>query len=358
MTVPAADVQNDIPEEHRRKGPDVGQPFPDIRLPNQIGTVVDLHEARAGRAALVVFYRSARWWPYCKTQLVELQGISADLARANTALFAISYDSVETLAGFAAKHGITFPLLADEGSRTITELGMLDEDLDRHHAEFGRTVRDDQRGVAYPAVFRLDRDGIVIEKRFHRNYRIRDTGTGLLEAALGIAAPRHGPDGLAEGEPVRVSAHFDSSTYRPYQQLRLTVELAIRDRWHVYAAPVPTGYVALGAEIAPLDGLEPGTPTWPAGHGARVAGLAEEFSVLDGVIRGTMPVTFAVAAGRGDLQPEIAVHYQACSEESCLPPATVRLSLLVREAPFPEWDFDREVWHASRPHRPHSSVSR
>jgi peroxiredoxin len=61
MTVPTADVQNDIPEEHRRQGPDVGQPFPDIRLPNQIGAVVDLHEARAGRAALVVFYRSARW---------------------------------------------------------------------------------------------------------------------------------------------------------------------------------------------------------------------------------------------------------------------------------------------------------
>jgi peroxiredoxin len=267
---------------------------------------------------------------------VELQRISADLARADTALFAISYDSVETLAGFAAKHGITFSLLADEGSRIIQQLGMLDEDLDRHHAEFGRTVRDDQRGVAYPAVFLLDRDGIVIEERFHRNYRIRDTGTALLEAALGIAAPRHGPGEVAEGEHVRVTAYFDSSTYRPYQQLRLTVELTIMDGWHVYAAPVPSGYMALGAEIAPLNGLETGTPTWPAGHAARVAGLDEEFSVLDGVIRGTIPVTLAVAAGTGDLRPEVAVHYQACSEESCLPPATVRMGLLVREAPFAE----------------------
>jgi hypothetical protein len=248
----------------------------------------------------------------------------------------MSYDSVETLAGFAAKHGITFPLLADEGSPTIRHLGMLDEDLDRHHAEFGRTVRDDQRGVAYPAVFLLDRDGIVIEKRFHRNYRIRDTGTGLLEAALGIAAPRHGPEEVAEGEAVRVSAYFDSPTYRPYQQLRLTVELTIRDGWHVYAGPAPAGSVAVGAEIAPLEGLDSGTPAWPAGRRARVAGLEEEFSVLDGVIRGTIPVTFAAAAGRGDVRPEVAVHYQACSENACLPPATVRLSLLVREAPFPE----------------------
>jgi hypothetical protein len=42
-------------------GPGVGSRFPDIRLPDQTGTLVDLHTARAGRSALVVFHRSARW---------------------------------------------------------------------------------------------------------------------------------------------------------------------------------------------------------------------------------------------------------------------------------------------------------
>ncbi len=42
-------------------GPAIGTPFPDVRLPNQRGRVVDLHAARAGRRALVVFFRSARW---------------------------------------------------------------------------------------------------------------------------------------------------------------------------------------------------------------------------------------------------------------------------------------------------------
>ncbi len=243
---------------------------------------------------------------------------------------------METLAGFAAKHGITYPLLADEGSRVIRDLGMLDDDLDRHHAEFGRQVRDDQRGVAYPAVFLLDRDGVVIEKRVHPKYRIRDTGTGLLEAALGIAAPRHGPEEVAQGEAVQVRAYFDSPTYRPYQQLRLTVEVTVNEGWHVYTTPVPAGYVALDAQLAPLEGVDACPPTWPAGHALRVEGLDEEFSVLDGVIRGQMPVTLAVAAGAGDLRPEVTVHYQACSATACLPPATVRLSLLLREAPFAE----------------------
>ena len=47
--------------DFERIGPAVGTPFPDIRLPDQRGRLVDLHAARAGRPALVVFYRSARW---------------------------------------------------------------------------------------------------------------------------------------------------------------------------------------------------------------------------------------------------------------------------------------------------------
>jgi peroxiredoxin len=42
-------------------GPREGERFPDFRLPDQTGTMVALHAARAGRRAVVVFYRSADW---------------------------------------------------------------------------------------------------------------------------------------------------------------------------------------------------------------------------------------------------------------------------------------------------------
>jgi peroxiredoxin len=56
-----------MPETHLQEhdytqaGPQVGQVFPNVRLPDQSGRPVDLHEARAGRRALVVFHRSAKW---------------------------------------------------------------------------------------------------------------------------------------------------------------------------------------------------------------------------------------------------------------------------------------------------------
>jgi peroxiredoxin len=49
------------PRDFRTIGPNEGEPFPDVRLPDQTGAVVDLHAARAGRRALVVFHRSADW---------------------------------------------------------------------------------------------------------------------------------------------------------------------------------------------------------------------------------------------------------------------------------------------------------
>ena len=48
-------------DDYGQKGPAVGARFPDVRLPDQTGTLVDLRAARRGRQALVVFHRSARW---------------------------------------------------------------------------------------------------------------------------------------------------------------------------------------------------------------------------------------------------------------------------------------------------------
>ena len=49
------------PRDFSTIGPCEGARFPDLVLPDQSGATVDLHAARRGRPALVVFYRSADW---------------------------------------------------------------------------------------------------------------------------------------------------------------------------------------------------------------------------------------------------------------------------------------------------------
>jgi hypothetical protein len=42
-------------------GPPAGERFPDVVLPDQDGRMVDLHQVRGARRALVLFHRSASW---------------------------------------------------------------------------------------------------------------------------------------------------------------------------------------------------------------------------------------------------------------------------------------------------------
>ena len=252
------------------------------------------------------------------------------------ALFAISYDSVDVLKAFAEKHGITYPLLSDPGSATIRRLGMFDEDLERHHAEFQITTRDEQRGVAYPGVFLLDRNGVVVTKRFHKNYRIRDTGAGLVEAILGVPTAERGAEVMARGRVVEGRLSFDSPAYRPYQRLQLSAVLTIEPGWHVYAAPVPDGYTALVLNITPASGLEVGTAIWPEPHPFTVEGLSEQFLVYEGTVRGALPVTFAYAPGSGAHVVHAGLRYQACSATECLPPEELHFELAMPELPRAE----------------------
>lgn len=61
MTLPG-DPAVGLPEvDFTTVGPQVGERFPDVVLPAQHDRLVDLHEYRAGRPALVVVHRSADW---------------------------------------------------------------------------------------------------------------------------------------------------------------------------------------------------------------------------------------------------------------------------------------------------------
>lgn len=50
-----------VEQSYRDRGPKVGGAFPDVRLPDQRGDMVDLHTLRGERRAVVVFFRSAVW---------------------------------------------------------------------------------------------------------------------------------------------------------------------------------------------------------------------------------------------------------------------------------------------------------
>ena len=250
----------------------------------------------------------------------------------NIAVFAVSYDSVSILREFATKHGVRYPLLSDEGSQVMRSLGLINERVQEDHAFYGIQPNPKHVNLPYPGVFVLDAAGTITHKRFHQSYRVRDTGSGLIAETLGILDGAQGPEMAATGDTVGLRAWLDSATYCAFQRLRLTVELTIAPGFHVYAAPIPKGYVPLRVEVAPIEGLELWPMRWPSPHPFKVEGLDEEFRVHEGTVRGSLPLAFTAPPGAGDQVIRVTVRYQACSSTTCLAPAAVPVEIPVREA--------------------------
>ena len=81
-----------------------------------------------------------------------------------------SYDPVKTLAMFSQAKNITFPLVSDEGSKTIKKLSL-----------------EYKRGLPYPGVFIIGDDGKVKGKLFKDGYKTRHSVDEILAMANKVA---------------------------------------------------------------------------------------------------------------------------------------------------------------------------
>ena len=88
----------------------------------------------------------------------------------------ISYDSVEVLKRAATKQSLTFPMLSDQGSKTIDAYGVRNKEANGSRVE----------GIPHPVTFVLDQKGVIRAKLFHDGYRERHTSPELIKAAKEI----------------------------------------------------------------------------------------------------------------------------------------------------------------------------
>jgi len=106
---------------------------------------------------------------------VQLQSDLKGLEAAGLTVVGISYDSVDVLAKFAEKRKVTYPLLSDPDSKTITAYGLLNTEAK------GKT-----QGIPYPATIVLDGKGTIRAKLALEGYRDRHTTGALIKAAKDI----------------------------------------------------------------------------------------------------------------------------------------------------------------------------
>ena len=169
--------------------PTPGTPMPDGNVVDVHGEATTLKQARAGRPAVVVFYRGA-WCPYCNLTLrtYERQLMPA-LAAEGVALIAVSPQTPDGSLTMLETNELSYAVLSDPGNHIAGQLGILTAASDGARASQAALGIDVAKGnadgtdtVPMPTVLVVDAAGIIRWIDVHPNYGTRTEPAQILEA--------------------------------------------------------------------------------------------------------------------------------------------------------------------------------
>lgn len=307
-----------IPVVASEAAPPVGSSMAPFALPDQTGTRRELRDVLGPQGAVIVFYRTTTWCPYCKAVLLELERSRPDFRKLGLGIAAVSPDSQKQLNSFASARGIQYPLLSDSNSKLIQDLGILDESI---------PVDSSYRGIPYPCVFVLDGRGVILGKYFEDDKRQRYTPDDILKLRFGTTAAARRTAG--ESKNLRFTGLISNSLVIAGTRVAFQLDINIEPGIQVYgrgAKPhVPLELrVDHSAAIPAFDVHYPNPE-----HGAYSGHL-----LLKGyLLMGKHADLKAIADGRGEFEVNATLRFQACGDE-CFPPEEIPVRWRLRYAGF------------------------
>lgn len=307
-----------------RLGPKVGERVPEFRLVDQQGTVRTLGSVMGAKGAMLVFSRSIDWCPYCKTQVLELQGRADELRKRGLGLAVITYDSPALHAEFSKRRGITFPLLSDAGSATIRAFGILNTTVNEQSQNYG---------IPFPGTFMLDPKGVVTARFFEDAYQERTTVANIMLKLDASSLER--PAARLTTDHLKVTTYVSDVVVAPGTLFSLVFDVEPRAHMHVYA-PGAESYKIIGLELDPNPLLTVRSMSFPKSEIYFFKPLNERVPVYQKPFR--LIQELALSASRDDraaigkldtLTITGRLNYQACDDKVCFIPASVPVSYTV-----------------------------
>ena len=146
-------------------GPAIGSKAPTIGTPlDAKGMPRSLDSLMGKKGAVLFFFRSAAWCPYCQAQLIDLNSGIGEIEKRGYSLAGISYDPPSVQADFIAQRAIKYTLLSDPKSEVIDRYNLRDPQYKAGSRAYG---------VPRPIIFVLDRNGVIQAKLYEETYTRR-----------------------------------------------------------------------------------------------------------------------------------------------------------------------------------------
>ena len=286
---------------------------------------------------------------------MELQDRLEELQAQGLGVAAISFDSEAVLAEFSERRGITFPLLADEGSKVITEFGILNTVALEALEEIGPGRRDPTSldpafeediakyvtvgasigfhvGTPFPGTFMLDRTGRVTSRFFEEFYRERNTTANImLKLGAGLA-----PIAAVEGSTahLKFTAYPSDPYVNPGSRFSVAVDVEPNPDIHVYAPGAETmGYRVVSLNLRPVPHVRFEPVEFPESEiyyfeplDERVPAYQRPFTLLQEVTVDATNEAEEALVQLDALTLSGTFDYQACNDELCFEPVSLPIS--------------------------------
>lgn len=255
---------------------------------------------------------------------------------------ALSYDSPSLLKNFAARKGITYPLLSDPDSKVIRAFGILNDNFHPGQLPYG---------VPFPGMYIVDEHGIVRGKYFENDYTERDTAASILVRQFGVSGAEKTE---LETRHLKLISSASDATVWPGNRVTLTLDLDLKPGMHVYAPGVTGGYIAVEWKMSESPSWRALAVAWPASRMLHLPVIQETVPVYESRVRLTRDLTFGQPVAPGPLIAEGAFRYQACDDKACYPPQTIPLKWTFHVERLDSQRAPRELQRAVTPPAPAS----
>ncbi|MGH9614795.1 MAG: redoxin domain-containing protein [Bryobacteraceae bacterium] len=344
-------AQNQFPKnqatpDFAHLGPVAGGMMPDFRAPDEHGNPHQLKDLLGPNGALILFFGSADWSPYCKGQLVELQRNLSEIRKLGLGVAALSYDSPAVLRNFAERKGIEYPLLSDPESQVIRETGLLNRSIPKDSSSYG---------IPYPGVFVVDAHGRITGKYFEQDFTRRYTAGDILVRQFGLTPNVDAQE--IKGRQVTVTTSASTAAVSAGQRIALVLEMNLKPNMHVYA-PGVTGYIPIQWKMGGSAAWISEPPDYPKGQMLNLPVIDETVPVYEGRVRivrdlqiGSDREVEAAKDSQGRLAISGTFRYQACDDRICYIPQTLPLEWTFQVTPHDRTRAPSELRrkaHASR----------
>ena len=319
-----------------------GSKAPAFSLHDQAGKQQTLSTLSGPDGLLLLFFRSADWCPFCKGQLVDLEGMQKAFAAKGIAVAAVSYDSPAILESFAKRSSITYPLLSDPSSSVIDRFGIRN-----------REATGMQAGIPYPGFYLIDPHGIISKRFFETAYYNRLTASNLYNNLFGEFALPTPAKKLPSTPYVTIQTIQSDLAVTPGAVFQVAVSIMPGADTHIYAPGAEKlNYHVASLVIQPSELYTTTGVTYPGSEMMNFPELAQTVPVYTGrtVLSTSVSAvvnqeTMAKFAANPSLPIKGVVNYQACTSKVCYPPASVNVAWEIKLLPLDRQRAPEAVQH-------------